>query len=103
MNAGVIVGGSTDQFCVGRDSKDTLHPFQVDRTHMFKGFDELLLFDAVEQSLFALQGNWSHRHCSLFWTTMVHLISLYGHIKLYVATKGNVKVFNISKRSNLGV
>src|SRR6266571_635553 len=43
MDSRVVVGWCTNQFGISRDGEYSLHPFQVDWTHMFNRLNELLL------------------------------------------------------------
>src|SRR6266516_7339760 len=73
MDGCMVISGGANQFSVRRHRQNPLHPFQVNWTHMLNRFDELLLLDAAEQCLFALQNGRSHKHSSLSWMANVQV------------------------------
>src|SRR6266516_2272080 len=92
MYASMVISRSTNEFGVGRNGEYAFHTFQVDWTHMIERLNQLLLFDAVQQSFFTLQGGWIHVYAPHVGQLLYAVISPYGHIKLYVVGYQNVKV-----------
>src|SRR5437763_174703 len=104
MDASMIIGRSTNQFGISRDGKDTFHPFQVDWTHLITNFDELVITNTTEYSLFALQAGRVHLTLLLALDNSCTLSYLHMEIstKLYVAGYKVVKARSLKSTHNLG-